>query len=172
MPGLHTISPMQRYFYRLWAKTGFDPVRRNDSLRAAGYAEPQIKARGAEIAKSVNFLIVKEMARSMPVPYLVGKNKELLECMSPAHPLMPDNAQRNAALKTAYELMGAFPNPKLEIEKRELVVHLSMGTLKDAEIITGEDIVGLLPEDAFIETDLDDVIDVEPEPDEDQADQV
>lgn len=171
MPGYDTLRPLQRYFYRIWAKTGFDPVRRNECLREAGYAEPQIRARGAAIAKSINFLIVKEMNRQgIGAPFLVKKHKENLDAMHPAHPAMPDTAQRNVALKMAYEIMGAFPNPKIEIEKKELIVHLSMETLKDVEALTGQEIIGELPESAFVETDVDDVIEIEPEENEDQAD--
>jgi hypothetical protein len=169
MPTFETLPVQRRYFYRLWAQKGFDPKQRDDCLALAGYKESVIRSHGSKIAKSVNFLIQKEMLRQGLTPTrLVAVHAKNLKAMSPAHPLMPDVAQRNAALRMAYELYDAFPSKKFEIDKREMIVNISVDTLRDVEEATGQDIVSEIPEESFIDVEAEEVSD---EPIDEQGDE-
>jgi SAM-dependent MidA family methyltransferase len=170
MPSFDTLPAQRRYFYRLWAQAGFDPKKRNDCLSEAGYKDSVVKNYGAKIAKSVNFLIQREMMRQGITPrLLVEHHKQNLSAMHPLHAKMPDTAQRNVALKMAYELFDAFPAKKLEIEKRELVVNISLDTLRDVEEATGEKIVERISQGSVIDVDPEEIGDEEIEEDGDES---
>ena len=152
MPSFDSLPERRRVFYLRWARKQFDPSKRNECLAKAGYKQSVIKNQGSKIAKSVNFLIQKEMARQGIGPeLLVGVHKENLKAMHPAHPESPDTAQRNVALKMAYELFDAFPSKKFEIDKRELVVNISMDTIQDIEEATGQKVMDQIPEGSIID---------------------
>lgn len=156
--GFNELSVQKKQFYILWKAEGFDPVKRDECLAKAGYSQMVIRNRGGQIEKSINGIMLKSLMRKGVTPdYMAGKLKENMNSMHPRFRDSPDNIARNQALKMGLELYDAFPNPKIEIEKRELIVSIAVETLKDAEKLTGEKIIDVIPEEAFIESEEEEV---------------
>jgi hypothetical protein len=145
-----SISFEQREFLRLWQAEGFDRDKRDECLLLAGYADSTIKHRGKKIAMSANELVCRTMDRKgLTVEKIVEKHAEQLEAVDAKNPEAADNNARLRAVDMAYKIRGVYPNPKIEIDKKEISVSITMETLRAAEAATGDSIIDLLPEDVI-----------------------
>jgi hypothetical protein len=147
-------GPQKKRFYSLWKETGFAWDQRAACMVKAGYAETSAKT-GAfrrDVSKSIQEHVISVMDRKgLTLSKVVETHRDQLGAMSAANPKMPDNGARIKAVDMAYKIIGAYPDPKIQIEKRSISVNIDMDTLMDAQEASGERIIDIVPEELLEE---------------------
>jgi hypothetical protein len=147
-------NPQRRMFFELWKETGFDWSRRSECMKKAGYADSTIKSSAARkaIIKPIRDIILDTMeVKGLTVTKIVETHRDQLDAMSAANPKMPDNGARIKAVDMAYKIMGAYPDPKIQIESRSIKVNIDMETLAAAQEASGENIIDMIPAALLVE---------------------
>lgn len=149
----------RREFYRLWREAGFDPKKRKDCLLAAGYSPSTVSQKGKEIARNIQDVVVRKMEKKgLTLDKVVETHLEALDANDPKYN-EPDHKTRLKAVDMYYNMRGAYPAQKVDINSRkEVSVEISVETLQAAEIATGEGIIDVIPEDVIEHQEEDDLM--------------
>lgn len=156
------VTPRTAKFWKYLLENGLDESKLDQCVKAAGFKNKHPRAYARKLLDNpvVNALFQDEMERQgLTVPALVSKMAELLEAKKESRFLgkasVPDGRLQKDALRLALELRDAFLNPKLTIEKKEEHLYqFDFDTLRRAEIISGEQIIEVIPELPEAEEDL------------------
>src|SRR3990167_795475 len=142
-------NPQKRMFFELWKETGFDFSKQNECMKQAGYADSTIKSKRSResIVKPIRDIVLDTMERKgLTVSKVVETHREQLDAMSAAKPRQADNGARIKAVDMAYKIMGAYPDPKIQVETRSISVNIDMETMMAAQEVSGENVIDLIPE--------------------------
>jgi hypothetical protein len=118
---------------------GFDPDKLRECMDEAGYS-PNVRPNQIlgpmyeRIQRRMDYLGISTDA-------LLLKHVEKLNCKHPAHPGQDDNSNQLRALDMFYKILQAYAPTKLEVDKTEKHVDVSIEAVIQAEKISGEKIL-------------------------------
>jgi hypothetical protein len=156
------VTPRTAKFWKYLLENGLDESKLGQCVEAAGFNNKNPRSYAKKLLDNpvVNALFNEEMEHQhLTVPALVSKMVELLQAkkeskFEDAEPV-PDGRLQKDVLRMALELRNAFLDPKLVIEKKEEHFYqFDFDTLRRAEIVTGEQIIEVIPEPEELDEDL------------------
>ena len=135
---LYEWTTRQRKFYELWKAAGFMPDKKRECMTAAGFRP---KTNMTKVMENMQSRIRAAMVRQGANPEALARvHVRQLNARNAAHPEMDDNTAQLRALDMAYELFGAYPAKKLDINEHRESVAIEMKTVRMIHKVTGEDI--------------------------------
>jgi hypothetical protein len=143
----------ERKYLRLLAESGFDPKKKMACVKGAGYGKGTT-ATMIEERPRVRDLLAYEMNRQkLTLEKIVERHVKLLDCTHPVNPKFPkhpkqdDNKIQMQAVVHGYKIHDAYAPTKLSIDKTERHYSVSIEAYRRAEVITGEKIIDVIPEE-------------------------
>ncbi len=157
------VTPRTYKFWKYLLENGLDESKLGQCVEAAGFKNKHPRSYAKKLLDNpvVNALFNEEMERKgLTVPALVSKMVELLGATKESHfegkDPVPDGRLQKDTLRLAMEVRNVFLNPKLTIEKKEEHLYqFDFDTLRRAEIVTGEQIIEVIPEPEELDENLD-----------------